>query len=454
MTSEVGIHKVRGVVRRRTLAVVATALGVGGVAAVLLWQIPPTYRAQAVIRVLEAQPAKEYVAPTVAEQIGERLKSLRLGVMARPVVADAAAQLDLFRLSPARTHEEVVDALRERMDVKVEGDDTFLLTYSDSDPERARALTNRVADLFMKQQVARREQIASATVDALRADVEAVRPEMDHAAQVVREVKLKHYGALPEQQEGNLRTLDETTMEINIQATNLDVELEHRRQLLASALSPLRHQEETLAGFLYEARTKYTDEHPEVERIRAEYEQVKRERINDERDLSQKLRAANPELAALEREIARSRALLGGLRGRQAEVRRRVDETAKNAEELAHITAAFEMLRDKYHGTSQRLRDAELALELERNLAGLRFDLVEGASLPHRAGAPDRPLLGFAAALLALSLGLGVGFLLDAQDHTVRGSADLTDLGPLPPILATVPRTSAGKHSRHEKPEA
>jgi uncharacterized protein involved in exopolysaccharide biosynthesis len=267
-------------------------------------------------------------------------------------------------------------------------------------------------------------------------------------------VKLKHYGALPEQQEGNLRTLDETTMEINIQATNLDVELEHRRQLLASALSPLRHQEETLAGQLYDARTRYTEEHPEVGRIRAEYEKVKGERMNDEADLSQKLRAANPELAALEREIAHSRALLSGLRGRQAEVRRRVAETAKNAEMLAHVTAAFEVLRDKYNGTMQRLRDAELALELERNLAGLRFDLVEGASMPHRAGAPDRPLLGFGAALLALALGLGVGFLLDAQDHTIRGSVDLAALGPVPPILAAVPRTSMSAKDRHANPEA
>jgi uncharacterized protein involved in exopolysaccharide biosynthesis len=179
-----------------------------------------------------------------------------------------------------------------------------------------------------------------------------------------------------------------------------------------------------------------------VERIRTEYEKVKRERVTDEQDLSQKLRAGNPELAALEREVARSRALLGGLRTRQAEVRRRVEETAKNAEALAHVTAIFEVLRDKYNGTTQRLREAELSLELERNLAGLRFDLVEGASLPHRAGTPDRPLLGVAAALLALGLGLGVGFLLDAQDRTVRGSADLTDLGPLPPILAAVPRTT------------
>ena len=64
----------------------------------------------------------------------------------------------------------------------------------------------------------------------------------------MREFKTKHYGALPEQQESNLRTLDQTTMEVNIQSTNLDMDQERRRQLLAAAMSPLRHQEETLAA--------------------------------------------------------------------------------------------------------------------------------------------------------------------------------------------------------------
>ena len=74
------------------------------------------------------------------------------------------------------------------------------------------------------------------------------KPQLDEADKAVREFKIEHYGSLPEQQEGNLRTLDQTTMELNIQSTNLDMDQERRRALLAAALSPLRHHEETLAG--------------------------------------------------------------------------------------------------------------------------------------------------------------------------------------------------------------
>src|SRR6478735_10142831 len=117
--SELGFDKVRGVFRRRKIPIIATMVGVLGIGAAIIYQVEPGYKASAVIRIAEVQPAKEYVAPTVAEQIGERLKSLRLAVMARPVVTEAAEKLELFKHEPKKPPEEVVDEIRGRMDVKL-----------------------------------------------------------------------------------------------------------------------------------------------------------------------------------------------------------------------------------------------------------------------------------------------------------------------------------------------
>jgi uncharacterized protein involved in exopolysaccharide biosynthesis len=435
--------KVRGVWRRRKIPIVVTMVGVIGVAAALIVQIEPGYKAQAVIRVAEVQPAKEYVAPTVAEQMGERLKSLRLAVMARPIVMQTAKELDLFR--GHKNPDEVVDDMRLRMDVRLEGEDTFLLTYYDSNPERARAVVNKMAQLFMQRHVQEREAVASATVKAFQADLDAMKPQLDVAEKAMREFKIAHYGALPEQQEGNLRTLDQTTMEVNIQSTNLDLDMDRRRQLLAAAMSPLRHQEEVLAGELYEARTKYTPDNPEVKRIYAEYQRVHEQRLEDEHNLNDKLRKNNPELAALEGEIARSKSILQGLRDRQADVRKRVDATAKNAQQLAVLDANYSGLRDKYNSTLSHLRDAQLAVGLEKGLADLRVDLVEGASVPTRATSANRALLGLGALLLAVALGMGMGFALDANDSSIRDPEQLRDLAATTPILAVIPKVDMPK---------
>src|SRR4051812_42347765 len=173
--SEIGMQKVRGVFRRRKIPIIATAVGVLGVAAALIYQVEPGYKASAVIRVAEVQPAKEYVAPTVAEQIGERLKSLRLAIMARPIVLEAANATGLIH-DPKRA-DEVVDDIKSRMDVKVEGEDTFLLTYADPNPERAKAIVNKVSEVFMKRHVERREEVASATVTAFKTQLAELQPQ-------------------------------------------------------------------------------------------------------------------------------------------------------------------------------------------------------------------------------------------------------------------------------------
>jgi uncharacterized protein involved in exopolysaccharide biosynthesis len=454
--SELGVEKVRGVFRRRKIPVIATAVGVLGVAAALIYQVEPGYKATAVIRVGEVQPAKEYVAPTVAEQVGERLKSLRLAVMARPIVLEAAQSLGLIH-DPKKA-DEVLDDIKSRMDVKVEGEDTFILSYADPNPEKAKAIVNKVAELFMKDHVQRREEVASATVAAFKAELATLQPQLDAADKAVRDFKTKHYGALPEQQESNLRTLDQTTMEVNIQSTNLDMDQERRRQLLAAAMSPLRHQEEALAGELYESRTKYTSDNPEVKKIQAEYDKVHAQRIEDEKGLNDKVRRNNPELMALEGEIGRTKAIISGLRQRQAEVRGRVEETAKNGQGLAELQSTYDGLKEKYTLTLSHLRDAELAAGLEKGLAGMRFDLVEGATVPQHAMTPNKPLLGLGALLLAVALGLGVGFALDSADQSIRDPEQLRDVTVTTPILAVIPKVDLPKgtyvHTHGPKAEA
>ena len=450
--NELGLAKLRGVIRRRKVAIVAAMVGVIGVSLAVISQIEPGFKASAVIRAGEVQPAKEYVAPTVAEQIGERLKSLRLSVMARPVVAEAAKQLDLYKTT--KNPEGMIDSMRSRMDVKLEGEDTFLLTYSDSNPERAKALVNKVAELFMKQAVDRRQKIANATTQALRAEVDSLKPQLDAAEKEVREYKNAHYGALPEQQEGNLRTMDQATMELNISSTNLDMDQERRRTILSSALSPLRHHEETLAGELYESKTKYTSDNPEVQRIQAQYEKVKQGRIAEEKDLMSKTRRNNPELMALEGEIARTKSIIEGLRGRQGDMRKRVDATAKNGQTLAVLGSTYDAIKDKYNSTNSRLRDAELAERIEGGLASMRFDLVEGASLPTAAASPNRPLMAAGALVLALVLGLAIGFTLDAADTSVRDPEQLRTYAPSIPILASIPHTKFNGTTTGPKAEA
>lgn len=450
MITEQGYARLRGVLRRRRLPILAVSAATLVIGAAIITALEPRYAASAVVRVLESQPAKEYVVPSVIEQTGERLRTLRLGLMSRPLLAQIAEEKGL--LVEAASKESVIEDMRARIDVKVEGEDTFLVTYEDPDAERAQVVVNALAERFMKQQVEHRSQVARATRDALDGEAQRLRPEVEKLGEKVREFKLAHYGALPEQQEQNLRILDQTTMEVNIQSTNLDMAQERRRMLIASNMSPLRHQEDELMTALNEARMRYTTEHPEVRRIQHELTRVHDARVREEKELRVRMRTNNPELIGLEGDIRRTESMIKGLRERQTEVRARVLDTAKNAHELARLQADYDTVSEKYQAVAGRLREADLAAQLELGLKDHRYELVEGAVLPVSPAKPNRPLLALAALLVAAVLGLGSGFLLDRADGRIYSPGELNALSHAVPLLACVPKVAPeAKGHRRER---
>jgi succinoglycan biosynthesis transport protein ExoP len=452
MITEQGWARIRGVLRRRRLPIAAVTAITLAAAVLLIGRLQPRYRASAVVRALESQPAREYVPPPAVEQLGERLRTLRVSLMARPLLAKVAEDLGRNDKGKGPAHgmspERLVEDMRSRLEVKVEGEDTFLITYDDADPVRAQAVVNALARHFIEEQVVRRQAVARGTYEALAAEEKRLGPEVQALESRIRDFKFAHYGSLPEQQEQNLRLLDQTTLEINIQSTNLDYQNDRRRQLIIAAIAPLRHQEEQLNTALHAARTQYLPDHPEVKRILAEYEQTRATRLAEEQRLRHQMRTGSPELIALDSEIGHTQSLLDGLRQRQADVRRRVAETAQNGQLLARMQADHDAARAKLDTVRSRLRDAELALGLEKELAGLRYELVEGALLPMAPVFPNRPTLALGGIVLALALGLGLGFLLDRADSRIYAPAEMLALGRPIPLLACIPEFEADTKQR------
>ena len=160
--NELGMARCAACCADARFPIIATAVGVLGVAAALIYQVEPGYKASAVIRAAEVQPAKEYVAPTVAEQIGERLKSLRLAVMARPIVLEAANGLGLFR-DPKQGRGQWSTTSSRAWTSRSRARTPSCSPTPIRIRRRPRRWSNRVAELFMKRHVERREEVASAT---------------------------------------------------------------------------------------------------------------------------------------------------------------------------------------------------------------------------------------------------------------------------------------------------
>lgn len=440
MTREIGISRLTGVVKRHKVAVgLTTALAL---AAGLFWvkQQPYTYEARAVVRIDDPRPSREYVPPTVSEPGVERLKSARRALIARPVVEAAAIAAGF--IGEGATEEQkgmIIGSLASRLDARQEGDDTFVLKFEDADPARAQKFLAAVSKAYVDHRSKEMASRAQSTAQFFDAEVAALRPRVAEAEAVVEKFRLAHYGALPDQLEGNLRMLDETQMALTTQQNALDSALNRRRAIKAEAISPIRRQEEDVMRQLSAARVRYAEGAPEIAQLEKELARVRADRVADEEQLDKKV-DRSPELRAVEEEIARARASIEQLTVRRDELQKRVAAVAKNGEELAKLALDRDVLRERLKSLVAKHEDAALAAGLEAGVAGAsRVFLVEPAWVSAGPTKPSKPLFAMIALVIAIALGLGVGLLLDLVAGRIRTADDLRAMTGDVPVLGSVP---------------
>jgi succinoglycan biosynthesis transport protein ExoP len=438
MKHEMGWARVRGVVKRRRWPVVFTTLFAMGAGILIVKKLPPSYQARTVVRINDPRPAREYVSPIVSEPDGERLKSARLGFLAQPVVAAAADKVGLLPAEGA-PRAKALSAVTERLDARQEGEDTFIVTFEDRDPARAREFLAALIEAHGTRRSAELSERAARTAAYLLSQVESLRPRVADAEATVEKYRLSHYGALPDQLEGNLRILDENEMTMHAIINSLDAAEARRRDVLADAQSPLRQQEEQVARELSAARTRFAPDAPEVKALEAELTRVREERHSDESAAVRRIRGSS-ELRMVDEQIGRLKAQIAEHRQRGVELRKRVEASAKNGEAIVRMSLERDVLRDRFKSLVTKHEEAQLAAGLEAGVSGpARTSVLEPAWASATPVKPSKPLLALIALTAAILLGLGVGFIIDTLDRRVLAADDVRALTGDLPILAVVP---------------
>jgi protein tyrosine kinase modulator len=443
MTDARGLKRLTLALHRRRTAVLMVGGGIVAVGLAIVLAVPAQYRAEAAVKVIDARPPADYVQPSfatppVSDIVGERMKALRLHILNRPLLVKTAHETGLLADYDG-DEEKALDALRDRFEFRVEGADTFTVAFTDRNPDRATQVVNKLAQAFMDDENAEVQGRADSTTKVIEDALKNLRSDLDKADSKIADFKRAHYGSLPEQQDELLRNLEQAQMEVNIMENNVQAAQDRRRHLLELDPSPLRKAEDEVGTRLSAARSQYTDDHPEVQKLREELGRTRQARLNDEERLHQE-QLRSPEMLAANGDIARLHGRLMELRKRQQLLRGKVDSVAKNQQSLAALSLDRDVIKDKYTTTQTKLREAQMSATMARDFKPFRFNLIEPAAKPFHAASPNRPLLGLGILALAIVAALGVGLGLELVDPTVRDATDVEQLTPDIPVLAAIPR--------------
>jgi len=483
------------ILRRRVWMVLACLLvGLLG-AGVAFLVIPKTYRSSTLILVESQKVPTDFIKPVTVDTIEERLISIQQQIFSRTLLRKIIEEFGLYKDRLAREPlEDVIEDMRKDIKVTTVDDrlrrniQAFTIAYEGVDPLMVMKVTNKLAALFIEENLRVREQLIEGTSEFLENELKSVREKLVLEEKQISEYKMRYKGELPAQVEANLRTLDRLQMEL--QNANETVRMsEEKREILRDFLKnpgsapnapyvadSQTVQLEQLRAQLVKLRSEFKDTYPdvvetkrligeletelasgapkssssresrkEVESSGAGTEQVRGElEMAGNRNLTAQIRALSAEIAMRKQRRAQLENLI-------RDIERRVEASPKHEQQLSVLLRDYENNRLSYEKLQNNKIAASISENLEKRQKGEQFRIVDPANLPISPVKPD-PLRVFLG-------GLAAGFVL------VGGTIWWKDLRNLPfrrpeeveaalesPCLATIPPMS-GSWERDYSPE-
>ncbi|MDF4003489.1 hypothetical protein P3W33_08820 [Luteibacter sp. PPL552] len=455
-----------GEARRRRMemgvvfAVIALlALGVG-----LAW--PKKYEASVTILAQESSiitPLMEGAASATANK--NRAGIARDVIFSRKVLDEV---MDRGGWSAARPspleRDKIIEGIKARTKIANTRDNIITISYFDSDPRRAFEVTRAFGQLFISESLASKQQESRDAYEFINSQVEAYRTKLTDA-----EDKLKAYrDANPDARPGSeidtnsrigqLRTQIETNrmdyMQKQSQAAALAGQLSGESEVNAVQTVGGIYQTQLaqLQGQLDTLLLNYTEDYPDVVRLRHQMEDVRRQmQVADARRAAgtpmpvDSASALNPvyqqmrlQLAAVRGDAAASAARVSASEAMlQAELER--SKRIANSENVtAELTRDYNVNRDVYQDLLKRRENARVSMNLDAEQRGLTFLVQNPAVMPLVPSGLRFMHFGLAGLLLSVAVPFGLVFAVARFDPRVRSAHQVQQaLGFA--VLATVP---------------
>jgi uncharacterized protein involved in exopolysaccharide biosynthesis len=176
---------------------------------------------------------------------------------------------------------------------------------------------------------------------------------------------------------------------------------------------------------LSQLREKYKEGHPEVQKAQAQLAELRKTR---EARFGQIVDALRAEYAQLEKRETEFRSAIEGQKSQAATQSRKSSEMEILKKEEQSATSLYEVLL-------QKLNETDIASSIRNN----NVSVVESANPPLYPVRPAKRRIAAMALALGLALGIGLVFVRDYLDNTIKGPEDVERYLHLD-LLAAVPK--------------
>jgi polysaccharide chain length determinant protein (PEP-CTERM system associated) len=454
-------------------------------------KLPSTYRSETLLQLIPQRIPENYIPKTGTSSIEDRLNNIKQVILSRSRLEAIIQEFNLYaEARQAGVMEDIVEKMRTKdIGIKAERGDAFRLYFIASDPRTAKKVTERLASLFIDENIRDREALADQTIQFLEAKLEDARKSLEATEKKLEDYKRLHSTELPSQVQANIQAMSSTRLELASLADSMNRDRDRRltlEQQIATvqdapipspvtAARPSDSPDGASGGStadqlaLQKARLellsiRYKEDHPDVmavKRLIRDLElKLQKEMASQpaagettpalsagELARQKRLSELRAELQNVDRQLSEKVARERQLRDTMTALQGRLDAAPTRESELIQLTRDYETINATYKGLLQTLQSARFAGDVVRQQIGEQFKILDPARMPERPYTPDRPRIVLMGSALGLAIGLALIALLEYRDSTFKTEEDVLRVLQLP-VLALVPIMASEREMR------
>lgn len=467
--------------RHRHLIAGAALLGAIAGTAYSLW-LPNRYRSETLILVVPQRVPETFVRSTVTTPIQDRLRSLTQQIMSRTRLERVVEDFDLYAGLRGRVPmEDIIEGMRSQIGIETIRGDTFRLSFVSDDPQLAMKVTQRLATLFIDENLQDRTMMAEGTNQFLESQLEDARGRLLEHEKKLESFRRRYAGQLPEQLQSNLQVMQNTQLQISQLQESVnrdrDRKLMLERQFAdlqggsyrpvdvaripvgdgSGATMPVGTTVQQLSSArdqLRQLELRLKPEHPDLIRQQRLIQELEAKaaaealaqplapgaptELPTDPELAKRASDVRAEIQNVDRQIAYKTSEETRLRDVLLGYQSRIEAVPGLQSELTELMRDYDTLREQYTGLLRKNEESKIAANLERRSGGEQFRILDPARVPERPFTPDRSLIAMGGLAVGLGLGLGLIAFLEFRDRTLRTEQDVIMVLTLP-VLASIP---------------
>ncbi len=437
---------------------------------IYVYSIPKNYTAKSTI-LLEDNIIEKFVKGiAITPTIKERIKAMSETILGRGLILKTIRKLNLDSgVKTDKDLEEMIFNFQKKTKLKIRKDRSFVLSFTSEHPVHSRDYVNTLVRLYIEDNIIMKKLEADSATKFLRKQVGFFKEKKDRAENAI--IKYR-------QEKGIYIAVDENSLIEEIKGHNQGIEeiKTERSQLIAakdSLRSRLKGEPVTVnvldtSEFLdsknkmiesLENRIKklliiYTEEYPEVIKLRDETAALKRQGYfteypnsltdSETGEINPIYQGIKQKIIELEAEISAINAKEKNLKGLMKDKEKQLRYIPEDKKKLADLEKDRDAFKGTYKQLLGRLGQAEVSKQMEIEDKAATFRVIEPAVSSTRPDGPGRKKLILVSVMFGLLGGFGFVYLRDSFDKSVKSIDDIKILGL--PVLATIPKIQSAEN--------